>query len=60
MGIDPSEKTPENFGSHEPAVLAAGPADDDGSIGYECADPALCAPDWAEQGDASRPAWALR
>jgi hypothetical protein len=59
MSIDPSETTPEYSGSCEPATLAMGPAEDD-SIGYECADPALCAPGWSEHGDASRPARTLR
>ncbi|WP_124541713.1 hypothetical protein [Piscinibacter terrae] len=59
MSIDATETNPDDFAAREPALHMAGP-DDDGSIGYECADPALCAPEWAGQGDASRPGWTLR
>lgn len=59
MSIDPTDTNPDGVAGHEQPLHLAG-MEDDGSIGYECADPALCAPDWSEEGDASRPAWAMR
>jgi hypothetical protein len=59
MSIDPTETNPDDLAGREQALQATG-SEDDSSIGYECADPALCAPDWSGQGDASRPAWAMR
>jgi hypothetical protein len=52
MAIDSNAMNEPNLNASEPAALDDGTADDIGCIGYECADPALHAPFWAEAGDA--------
>jgi len=53
MAIDPNAMNEPNLNASD-APLLADPADDDiACIGYECADPALHAPFWAEAGDAT-------
>jgi hypothetical protein len=53
MAIDSNAMNEPDFNASDVSALANGADDDIGCIGYECADPALHAPFWAEAGDAN-------
>ena len=52
MAIDPNAMNEPNLNASDSPPMADIADDDIGCIGYECADPALHAPFWAEAGDA--------
>jgi|GEM_PF-2859153 len=53
MAIDPNAMNEPHFDASDASLKADAADEDIGCIGYECADPALHAPFWAEAGDAS-------
>lgn len=53
MAIDSNAMNEPHLNASDPSALEDSVSDDIGCIGYECADPALHAPFWAEAGDAN-------
>ncbi len=53
MAIDPNAMNEPKHNASDTPLMADAPDDDVACIGYECADPALHAPFWAEAGDAA-------
>jgi len=53
MAIDSNAMNEPNFNASDAPLMADAADDDIACIGYECADPALHAPFWAEAGDAN-------
>ena len=53
MAIDPNAMNEPNLNTSDASLMADLANEDIDCIGYECADPALHAPFWAEAGDAT-------